>query len=176
MKVFISDLLEQWYESVEYAKTTLSLARISYLVTWQKLFTTPGGEGSNRVLLMITLLFTVPVSNAKLERMFSKLKRVKTNFRGSIGVKQLENILRAMEEGSSWETFDPISAVKKWGIDTVRRTIKEKISRNLKSRNSAKVNVKSLSDDGSYDEEENISENGDEETAAVYRLIVYYAP
>ena len=111
---------------------------------------------------MITLLFTVPVSNAKLERMFSKLKRVKTNFRGSIGVKQLENIFRAMEEGSSWETFDPISAIKKWGIDTVRRTIKEKISRNLKSRNSAKVNVKSLSDDGSYDEEENISENGDE--------------
>ena len=57
---------------------------------------------------MIRILFTVPVSNAKLERMFSKLKRVKTNFRRSLGVKGLKNILRSMEEGSSWETFNPI--------------------------------------------------------------------
>ena len=63
---------------------------------------------------MIIILFTVPVSNAKLERMFSKLKRVKTNFRWSLGVKGLENILRIMEKGSSWETFDPISAIKQW--------------------------------------------------------------
>ena len=63
---------------------------------------------------MIRTLFTVPVSNAKLERMFSNLKRVKTNFRCSLGVKGLENILRIMEEGSSWETFDPISAMKQW--------------------------------------------------------------
>ena len=36
------------------------------------------------VPLMIRLLFIVPVSNAKLERMFSKLKRVKINFRCSL--------------------------------------------------------------------------------------------
>ena len=65
------------------------------------------------VLLMIRLLFTMPVSNAKLERMFSKLKRVKTNFYCSLDVKRLENILRITEEGGSWETFDPISAIKK---------------------------------------------------------------
>ena len=68
-----------------------------------------------------------------------------------------------MEKGSSWETFDLISAIKKLSIDKVRRTIEEKGSRSYKSRNFAKVNVKSLSDDDSYDEEENISENGDEE-------------
>ena len=68
-----------------------------------------------------------------------------------------------MEKGSSWETFDLISAIKKWSIDKVRRTTEEKGSRSYKSLNSAKVNVKSLSDDDSYDEEENISENGDEE-------------
>ena len=112
---------------------------------------------------MIRLLFTVPVSNAKFERMFSKLKHVKTNFHCSLAVKRLENILRIMKEGISWETLDPMSAIKKWSIDTVRRTPEEKGSRSYKPRNSAKVNVKSLSDDDSYDEEENISENGDEE-------------
>ena len=100
--------MEQYYELVEYAKKTLTLAGVSYLVTWRKIFASPRSKGSSDVLLMIRILFTVLVSNAKLGRMFSKLKRVKTNFRSSLGVKGLENILRIIEEGSSWETFDPI--------------------------------------------------------------------
>ena len=54
---------------------------------------TPRGKGWSDGLL-IRLLFTVPVSNAKLERTFSKLKRVRTNFHCSFGVKRLKNILR----------------------------------------------------------------------------------
>ena len=95
--------------------------------------------------------------------MFSKLKHVKTKFRGSLDVKCLENVLRITEKGSIWVIFDPISAIKNQGIDTVRLTTEGKGLSNYKSRNSAKVNVKSLSDDGSYNEEENISEHGDEE-------------
>ena len=63
-----------------------------------------------------------------------------------------------MGEGSSWETFDPMSTINKWSIDKVRRTNEEKGPRSYKSRNSAKVN-KSLSDDESYSEEDNIFEN-----------------
>ena len=73
MKVSIPDLLKQWYESVEYVNNTLSLARVSYLVTWHKVFMTPRGKGCSQILLMIKSSFTAPVSNAKLERMFSKL-------------------------------------------------------------------------------------------------------
>ena len=51
----------------------------------------------------------------------------------------------------------------KWSIDRVRCTTEETGSCSYRTRNSAKVNVKSLSDDGSYDEDENVSENGDEE-------------
>ena len=50
-------------------------------------------------------------------------------------------------------------ALKKWSIDKVRRTTKENGPRSYKSRNSAKVNVKSLSDGDSCDEEDNVSEN-----------------
>ena len=81
MKVFIPYLLEYWYELVEYAKKTLSLA----------------GE------------------------------------------------------------FREVS------IDEVRRVTEEIGSRSYKSRNSPEVNVKSSSGDDSSDEEENISENGNEE-------------
>ena len=109
-----TDLLKQYYELVEYAKRTLSLAGVSHVVIWRKIVTTPRSKGSSDILLMTRILFTVPISKAKLEKMFSKLKHVKTNFCCSVGVTGLENILWIMEEGSSWETFDPISAIKLW--------------------------------------------------------------
>ena len=68
-----------------------------------------------------------------------------------------------MEMGGSWETFDPKSVIKKWSTDNIRWATEEKGPRSWKSRNFPEVNVKSLSDDDSYDEEENFSENGDEE-------------
>ena len=80
-----------------------------------------------------------------------------------LGVKSLENILKIKEEVKNWETFDLILAIKKSSIDKVRCTTEEKRSRSYKSCNSAKVNIESLSDDDSYDEEENVSENGDED-------------
>ena len=112
---------------------------------------------------MFRLLFTVPVYKAKLERMFFELKCVKVNFCCSLSVRGLENILRILEECSSWETYDPMSAIKKWSIDKVRDATEEKGPRSYKPRNTAEANVKFHSDDDSYDEEENISENGDEE-------------
>ena len=115
------------------------------------------GKGWSHTLLMIRFLFTVSVSNAKLERMSSKLKHVKTNFCCSLVVKRLESYenygrqqLQIAIEVSSLENFDLISAMKKQRIDKSRRITEEKESRSYKSQNSAKVNVKSLIDDDSY--------------------------
>ena len=55
MKVSIPDLLEQWYELVEYLMKTLFLAGVSYLVTWRKIFTASRSEGWSDVPVMIRL-------------------------------------------------------------------------------------------------------------------------
>ena len=55
----------------------------------------------HRLKMSDKLLLTVPVSNAKLERILTKLKPVKINFRCSLSVERLENILRIMEEEGS---------------------------------------------------------------------------
>ena len=68
-----------------------------------------------------------------------KLNNVKINFRCSLVAKRLDNILRIMEEGSSWETFDPISTIRKLSIDKVRRATEVKRPQSYKSRNSAEV-------------------------------------
>ena len=62
-----------------------------------------------------------------------------------------------MEEGGSWETFDPMSGIKKRNTDKVRWATEEKGPRRCKLRNFAEVNVKSLSADDGYDEEEKTS-------------------
>ena len=46
MKESTPDLLEQWYELVEYAKKALSFAGVSYLITWRKIFTALRRGGS----------------------------------------------------------------------------------------------------------------------------------
>ena len=74
MKVSIPDLLEQCYELVEYPKKTLFLLVVSYLVTRRKILTAPRSKAWSDVLVMISLLFTVPVSNTKLERMFFQIQ------------------------------------------------------------------------------------------------------
>ena len=106
----------------------------------------PRSKGWRDLLLIIRLLFTILVPNDNMEIVFSKLKHVKTNFSCSPGVKCLENILRIMDEGTSSETFDPMSAINKWSIDSARCLTKEKRPHSYRSRNSAKANVKSLSD------------------------------
>ena len=68
----------------------LFLAGVWYLVRQRKFFMATRSKGWSKVALMVRLLFTVAVTNAKLERKFPKLKRVKTNFRCSLGVKRLE--------------------------------------------------------------------------------------
>ena len=47
-----------------------------------------------------------------------------------------------------------MSAIQKWSIDKVRRAAQEKGLRSFK------VNVKSLSDDDTEDEEKNVSDSG----------------
>ena len=70
---------------------------------------------------MIILLFSVPVCNAKLERLFSHLRRVKNDFRCSLGEHRLTNILRILEEGPALGSFDVSAVVHLWQSQKVRR-------------------------------------------------------
>ena len=80
MKLSISNLLKHWYGLVEHA-----ISRQSFVSSqWCKILAALRTKGWSDVLLMIRLSFIVPVSNAKLERMLSRLKRVKINFRCSL--------------------------------------------------------------------------------------------
>ena len=114
-------IMEQWHLLLEFAKEFLTLTGVSYVVTWPKIFSSPRKKDWKDLLNLISLLFTLPVSNAKLERMFSKLKRIKTLQRASLGANRLENLLRIVEDGPNVENFDAIPAMEYWANQKDRR-------------------------------------------------------
>ena len=76
MKLSIPNLLEHWYGLVEYSRICKEDS-----ISYQSFVSSQWCKILSAILLMIRLLFIALVSNAKLERVFSKLKRVKMNFR-----------------------------------------------------------------------------------------------
>ena len=87
----------------------------------KKLFTSPKKNEWSDALLLVELLFSVPVSNAKLERMFSKLKRIKTIFRASLTSTRVENVLRIVEDGLPLVEYKVMPAVEAWAAEKHRR-------------------------------------------------------
>ena len=71
------------------------------------------------VCYMQWLLIT-PFTNAKVERMFSQMARIKTNWRNCLGQDQLDSLLRISEEGQSLEKFNPTPTIERWFNDNVR--------------------------------------------------------
>ena len=67
------------------------------------------------------ILLITPFSNGKLERMFSRMLRVKNDWRNKLGCDQLEALLRISEEGPSIENFNPDIAIESWYDEKVRR-------------------------------------------------------
>ena len=85
----VSDFIKGSWDEIIYFRSFGTLVRISRICEedsfassqWRKIFAALRTKGWSNILLTIRLLFIAPV---KLERMFSKLKLVKINFRCSL--------------------------------------------------------------------------------------------
>ena len=73
------------------------------------------------VLDIFELFLICPFTNAKLERMFSSMNRVKTDWRSSLSRDQLDVLLHLGEDGPSLEEFNPDASIDRWYTDKVRR-------------------------------------------------------
>lgn len=93
------DLLEQWHSILFYTKRYLNPSATHYLKVWRRLFDSARRDEWNLILLLIELLFCIPVSNAKVERLFFLIKRIKTDCRASRGEVYLNNLVRICMEG-----------------------------------------------------------------------------
>ena len=96
----------------------------SYLDVWSGvLISAEFRKECANVLHVIKLLLITLFSNAKLERMFSTMGRVKTDWRNRLGRDRLEANLRISQEcvSNSIDDFCPDGAIESWFNAKIRR-------------------------------------------------------
>ena len=88
--------------------------KLNCLDMWQKLLENESVKSQcSNVFDVIELFLITPFTNAKLERMFSRMNRVKTGFRNRLSRERLENCLRISEEGCDIADYNSDNAIKK---------------------------------------------------------------
>ena len=117
----LPNLLQQWHSVIAYTKKYLASDTTNYLVVWYCIFNSSLANRWKLVLLVIELLFCIPISNAKVERLFSLIKRMKTDGRSSLGNDRLNSLLKIQCEGVPLKQFEASSAVELWANAKVRR-------------------------------------------------------
>lgn len=146
LKVSQLEVIDEWHDMLDYSTNYLSLSSQHYRSTWYKIFQSSSASKWQNILLLIRLFFTLPVSNAIVERMFNCLGRVKTPKRASLSQETLEDILRIQTEGPPLESYNPTVALEGWER-AKRRRPNQKQRKDYKKRSSQRVQLKELSSD-----------------------------
>ena len=94
----------------------------NYLDIWQKIFRNESiKQECKNVLHVFEIMLIVPFTNAKVERLFSRMNRVKTDIRNRLSRRRLDVCLHVGEEGPDVAGFDPDPVIDKWFADKTRR-------------------------------------------------------
>ena len=77
----VEDIPAEWDVLKQFVSPIVaSTVKVDYLEVWAKIFTNMDVKAScSNVLHIIELLLIIPFTNAKLERIFSRMNRVKTD-------------------------------------------------------------------------------------------------
>ena len=68
--VDLSQLQEEFHEMISYAAQFISISTMEYQSVWWRLYHAPNASSWSNILQLARLLFTLPASNGKLERVF----------------------------------------------------------------------------------------------------------
>ena len=72
------------------------------------------------VLILVELLFAIPISIAKVERLFSLMNCVKKETRATLSESTLNNLVTIRSEGPELQDIDPTPAIESW-LSTAHR-------------------------------------------------------
>ena len=147
--VDINKLRDEFYDMMLYATQFISLATLDYRAVWWRLFHSPNSSSWPNALALCRLLFTLPVSNGKLERIFSVLKLIKVNRRSSLGNNTLKDLLMLNTNGIFMENFNPDPCIELWWQAKTRRPDQKKRKEYKKKGGQ---NIKSETENSSDDE------------------------
>lgn len=138
--VDIEQLPGEFHELVLHATQFISLSTMGYQAVWWRLFHAPNASEWSNSLTLVRLLLTLPVSNGKLERVFSTLTMIKVDKRSLLGNDTLDDLLVLNTDHIPLKEFNPDRSIRMWWNAKARRL-------NQHPRKVYKTNKKSTSRD-----------------------------
>ena len=84
---------EEWEDIINYAKRYLNLVQENYTTIWWKLFNAFDASKWQNILRVVELLFCLPLTNGRLERLFSQVMLIKSDRQSSLGENRLDQLL-----------------------------------------------------------------------------------
>ena len=116
-QVNLEGIQDEVEEIVLYARKFLSISTENYQKVWYKLHTCPDVSKWLNLLRVCELIFSLPFSNAHVERLFSTLKVIKTNRHTNLESTTLSDLLEIQVEGPSLDGFSASDAISLWWKD-----------------------------------------------------------
>ena len=120
-------LLAEWHVMIDYAKQYLNLTTDHYCVIWWHLFSCADAVKWSNVLLLVELVFSLPISNCAVERVFSRLNCVKSNRRCNLTEERPDDLIHIGVNGVALCNWNPTNAIQLWWCDKQRRSSKSKL-------------------------------------------------
>ena len=125
---------EEMMSILQYAVRFIFQSMMDYRAVWWRIFNAPSSSEWANSLILVELLFSLPTSNGKLERVFSQLNVSKTNKRASLSNESLDDLLMLATDGFPLKDFCPDVSIDLWWRDKVRRPKQKKREQYRKRR------------------------------------------
>ena len=128
-------LPEEFKEIILHATQFILLSTLDYQSVWWRLFHAPNSNDWSNLLLLVRMVFTLPVSIGKLERVFSNMKLLKVVKRSQMRNDTLDNLLAINTDRIPFNEFNPDPCINMWWNAKYRRPI-QKPRKTYKTSNS----------------------------------------
>ncbi|KAL5487067.1 hypothetical protein EMCRGX_G019626 [Ephydatia muelleri] len=102
-----------------------AVSTLGYQAVWWRLFHAPNCNDWPNLLLLVRMIFTLPVSNGKLERVFSTMKLLKVEKRSQMGNDTLDDLLAINIDRVPLNEFNPDPCINRWWDAKHRRPIQK---------------------------------------------------
>ena len=116
-----AEIHAEFVNMMQYASQHFSLATVDYQSVWLQIFHAFDSTEWTNVLMLTQLLFSLPASNGKLERVFSTVNLIKVNKRSSLSNESLDDLLVLNSERVPIQDFKPDPGINLWWESKTRR-------------------------------------------------------
>ena len=112
---------EEFANMIEYAVQYIAIPSLDYHSVWWRRFYAPNSVKWSNALILAELLFSLPASNGKLERVFSTFATIKVDKRSCLSNESLDDLLILNNPRIPIKSFNPDPSIDLWWSAKARR-------------------------------------------------------